>query len=333
MTTGKGRVPGQLMSVDMAAEFIRSGRVMCIAGDERALRQLPPGRWIGGTISYFIAEQGGVTTQDQVFVDLLPAGCGDPKLRFYDSASIPKICVEGPENGFTLVVMPAFAPIHMQFAQHAPSYEDMYIKPLVGWVAGVHLSELGKITPKVVFGPTGDFAESNAVAIHVPLPPERSASVDIVNLFQPGDGHVIRFPKAGFSADEVLIDDEPRNLARYLADSGIDTKLPLVSDYCGAHINVAIRATDASKGEVDFYAPVFEGIDYRFAEPVPSYSAAFQEQAPKEDIGAAFSCNCILNYLYGDLEGHRTGALVGPVTFGEIAYQLVNQTLVYLRVE
>ena len=45
-----------------------------------------------------------------------------------------------------------------------------------------------------------------------------------------------------------------------------------------------------------------------------------------------FACNCILNYLYGKLEGKKTGHLTGPFTFGEIAHQLLNQTLVRLCV-
>ncbi len=56
------------------------------------------------------------------------------------------------------------------------------------------------------------------------------------------------------------------------------------------------------------------------------------QQVPA-DIGAvAFSCNCILDDLYSELAGKRTGIFTGPVTFGEIAYQLVNQTLAYLVV-
>jgi hypothetical protein len=37
--------------------------------------------------------------------------------------------------------------------------------------------------------------------------------------------------------------------------------------------------------------------------------------------------------LYGHLEGKRTGSITGPITFGEIAHQLLNQTMVrlYLR--
>ena len=46
-----------------------------------------------------------------------------------------------------------------------------------------------------------------------------------------------------------------------------------------------------------------------------------------------FACNCVLNYLHGQLEGRRTGTVLGPMTFGEIAYQLLNQTMVYITVQ
>ena len=46
-----------------------------------------------------------------------------------------------------------------------------------------------------------------------------------------------------------------------------------------------------------------------------------------------FSCNCVLNYLYSNLEGKKVGSFTGPMTFGEIAYVLLNQTLVYLQVQ
>lgn len=38
------------------------------------------------------------------------------------------------------------------------------------------------------------------------------------------------------------------------------------------------------------------------------------------------------NFLYAELEGRQAGGFVGPVTFGEIAYVLLNQTLVRLSV-
>ena len=332
-STHGGATPGRLMSVELASEFIRSGRVMCIAGDEQSLARLPRGAWIGGTIPYFIGSDGGVTTRDEVFVDLLPPDCGEPSLCQYDCASISQICLEGPENGFTLLVVPAFSNIHEQFAHDAPGYEEMYLRPLVGWVAGTHLDDLPKRKPKTLFGPTGEFADNLAVAMHVPLPADRTASVHLINLFRPGRGPTIRFPRSGFTVAGATVNGASVSLGRYLNENAIDTRLPLVADYCGALINVSIRSTDPASGLVSFYAPVFEGIDYHFADPVPSYVEAFATATSGEVIPAAFACNCVLNYFYGELEGKRTGGLVGAATFGEIAYQLVNQTLVYLCID
>ncbi|WP_340301592.1 DUF6976 family protein [Roseobacter sp. HKCCD5988] len=32
--------------------------------------------------------------------------------------------------------------------------------------------------------------------------------------------------------------------------------------------------------------------------------------------GADYSCNCILNYLYGEMEGKSVSGFTGPMTFG-----------------
>jgi len=44
-----------------------------------------------------------------------------------------------------------------------------------------------------------------------------------------------------------------------------------------------------------------------------------------------FTCNCILNYIYGELEGRQLPGPRGPMTFGEVAYQVLNQTMAYLQ--
>ncbi len=49
-------------------------------------------------------------------------------------------------------------------------------------------------------------------------------------------------------------------------------------------------------------------------------------------VAPVLSCNCILNYQYGELEGRKIPPFTGPVTFGEVAYQLLNQTLVYVEI-
>lgn len=324
---------GGLMPVAEAAAKIGQGMTLSIAGDETALARLPRGNWIGGTIPYFMAATGGCMTRDQVFVTEIPVFGGKPRMRLCDVDALPMICHNAPDNGFTLLVIPAFSEVHERFARDAPSYEDMYMKPLAGWIAGVHLDDLGKRTPKVVLGETGEMSDHRAVVLDVPLPADKLAHIDIVNLFTQGGGDSITFPEGGFSAGTCLVNGKPTLFADYLVANQIDTRLPLVADYCGALINVSFKAVSPEEKRVDFYAPVFPGQVYKVAAPVPDYVGAFQAALPSGLPGMVFSCNCILNYLYSELEGKKTAGVTGPVTFGEIGYQLLNQTLVYLVVE
>jgi hypothetical protein len=322
-----------LMTVAEAADLIHSGKYLSIGGDEEALRKLPTGNWIGGTIPYFMGAEGGRTTREDVFVHDIEIHGEPPLIRFYKVEGLPKLCRNAPDNGYSLIIIPGFSEIHSSFARNGPNYEDMYLKPLIGWVAGIHLSDLGKISPKVVHGQTGQFSDEMVVVMDVPLPPEKYAQVDIVNLFVQGNGDNITFTETGFSAGECMVNGQPTYLSEYLTSKGIDTRLPLVADYSGAMVNVSIKGIVAEEKRVDFYAPVFPGMTYKIAAPVADYVNAFRDALPKNAIRPAFACNCILNYLYSELEGKKTPGITGPMTFGEIAYQLLNQTLVYLTIE
>lgn len=55
------------------------------------------------------------------------------------------------------------------------------------------------------------------------------------------------------------------------------------------------------------------------------YAERFLSAIPKGIPTVASSCNCLLNYLYGDLQDRRTGSLEGPMTFGEIAKGLPRE--------
>lgn len=321
-----------LMPVGEAAELIRSGKYLSIAGDEQALKQLPTGNWIGGTIPYFMAEQG-VVSRDKVYVNQIATFSESPLIRFYNVETLPRLCRNSPDNGYSLIIVPGFSEVHSSFARNAPNYEEMYLKPLIGWVAGIHLDDLGKVTPKVVHGQTGQFSDQMAVVMDVPLPKEKYAHIDIVNLFTQGGGDDITFKDTGFSAGECLINGKPANFSEYLTSKGIDTRLPLVADYSGAMVNVSVKGNVSAEKRVDFYAPVFPGVTYRIAAPIGDYVTAFKAALPPMNTELSFSCNCILNYLYCELEGKQTGKVKGPITFGEIGYQLLNQTLVYLTID
>lgn len=249
-----------------------------------------------------------------------------PHIERATVANLSGVYTRIPANGFALMILPAFSEIHSHFAVEAPTYKDFATAPLIGWISGIHLDDLGKDKPEVVNGETGEFLGSDGVVAHVTLPEGHYAELGIVNLFRQGSGPRIEFPMGGFSATRALVDGVDVDFAEWCRQSNIDVKLPLVADYSGAMINVSFQAIQA--GKVDFYAPVFPGVVYRQAGAIGDYPTEFAHQAP--DGTVAFACNCVLNYLYAELEGRKT-TIHGPATFGEIAYQLLNQTLSYLR--
>ncbi|MBN8489555.1 MAG: hypothetical protein J0M20_17730 [Burkholderiales bacterium] len=322
----------QLISVLAASELIRTGAPLSIAGPESALDQLPAGQWIGGTIPYFMVAEGGtVVRADQVFVTDL-SGIGQVSVTSYGPEELASIAANAPDNGFSLTIIPAGSQSHQRFAADAANYEGAFLKPTVGWISGVHLSELGQVAPKVYDGRTGTKHEDRAVVAYVALPADKMAAVEIVNLFEPDGGDTLRFPASGFTAETCMVNGEPTNFAEYVRHRGLDHgRLPLVGDFAGAHINVSLQSVGERSAVL--YAPVFEGVDYQFAKPVANYAEAFRQRlAAQDSSGAVMACNCILNFVFGELEGKAIGGVEGPVTFGEIAYQLLNQTLVQVRV-
>lgn len=324
----------QLYSVQETTTAIEAGKVLWLAGDEALLKQLPKGRWIGATIPYFMSPSGGQTSRDKIFVhELNPGAAQRIQIKYYNTGTIHNITKEAPENGFSILLLPALTDIHLQYAQNAPDYEDMFIKPVAGWVAGIHLDDLNTVKPLVFNGGTGESSDEKAVVMHVTLAPGKVANIGIVNIQEQGDGDAFEFQQTGFSAENVLVNGVEQNFADYLVNNEIDIKQPLVADYSGAGINVSFRDIDKDNKVVSFYAPVFHGVEYKLAKPVDEYIDSFISALPKLDNAVSFSCNCILNYLYSELEGKKTPPMFGPMTFGEIAYQLLNQTLVYLVIE
>jgi hypothetical protein len=321
-----------LFTVAEVAARIEAGGTLAVAGDERVLRQLPRGAWIGGTIPYFIDEAGGLCSRDLIHVTRLADPGQTAPIARYDARDIDRVYVEAGAATYAVIIIPAQSPTHLRFALGAPTFERFARRPLIGWIAGVHLDDLGKASAKVFDGRSGEALTDGAVVAHVSLPRPAVAELAILNIFEAGDGPDITFPKTGFETREARVGGERVDFAKWLVEQGADIRLPLVANYLGTGINVSFQSVEATASRVRFYAPVFEGVTYRHARPVGDYVAQFTRRVPADIGHVSFSCNCILNYLYSELEGKRTGSFTGPVTFGEIAYQLVNQTLAYLVV-
>jgi len=319
------------VNLDEATKLIQEGRILHIAADESLLKQLPKGKWIAGTTPYFITEQGGVTSKDRLYIDEIPFAV-DYKIVIYDKNNIFDITKDAYPNGISFLLMPFASDVAVFYAKEAPNVDDLFLKPIIGWITGFDLSTDSKA--KVFDGITGTSYSDKAVALHISLPDDKVASIGIVNIFSIDENDTkIEFMEDTLSVTKCLIDGKEVTLSDYIVENKIDTQLPLVADYNSVLINVSIKSISEENKTVDFYAPVFAGKEYRFARPVNNYAASFSAHLQGlKDVKPIFSCNCILNYLYGKLEGKATPPFAGPVTFGEIAYQLLNQTLVYAEI-
>jgi hypothetical protein len=320
-----------LLTVEEASRLIEGGATLLVAGSEEAMTRLPKGSWIGGTSVYFLTDQGGLVDRERVFCTRITEA-KSCRIKILQPDDLPNLTSGQFPGGFTAILIPAFSDAHAAFAMEASRYAGVFDQPLLGWVSGVHLDDLGTRKPKVFDGSSGRSYDEGAALLYVQLHAGASTDLDIVNLFNQGDEEVVVFDTDGFSASTATVNGRAVDFAEYLTRKGIDTRLPLIANYAGALINVSIQAVSVADHEVRFYAPVVAGVEYRLARKLENYVEAF---AKYEDGagGGNFSCNCILNYLYGELEGSRTGTYCGPATFGEIAYILLNQTMVRLKID
>lgn len=319
------------VTLNEAIQLIQENRLLHIAADESLLNQLPKGKWIGGTTPYFITEQGGITCKDRLFVNEITDAI-DFKTVAYDSHNVLSLTHDAYPNGLTFLIMPFASEVAVLYAKEAPNSIDLFMNPTIGWISGYDLSTPSQA--KVYDGMSGLSYKDKAIALHISLPDEKIASLGIVNIFSVDEKDArIEFLEDALSVTTCLVDGKEVLLSDYIAENHINTQLPLVADYNSVLVNVSIKSICQDTKTVDLYAPVFAGTVYHFAHPVTNYAASFKEDLQElKEVNPVFSCNCILNYLYGELEGKATPPFTGPVTFGEIAYQLLNQTLVYANI-
>jgi hypothetical protein len=322
-----------LLTVRDANDLIAERRILHIAGDETALRQLGRGSWIGGTIPYFLTSEGGVVERERVFVTELPAVVKNVTTQFIDIGHIPAITTDAPHNGFSIVIVPGLTDIHTTYGLTANSIPGIHDAAVVGWISGVHLDDVGKLTPKVFDGVTGEVSDNRIVVMRATIPSAKVAIVGIVNVFEPGAGDAVVFSESNFFAGPCSINGVLEDFYDYTMRKGLDLTLPLITELSGNLINVSFQKIDHAERRVHFYAPVMKGRTYHQAAPMPDYRKALIEAAKRLHLDPAFACNCILNYVHGKLEGDQFIPLPGPATFGELAHILVNQTLVYLVIK
>jgi len=319
------------LTLEETTKLIKENKLLHIAADESLLEKLPKGNWIGGTTPYFITENGGITSKDRLFVNELDFA-EEWKIVVYDKDSLLRIPEGSYRNGLNFVIIPFASEAAVVYAKETPNSNELLMTPTLGWITGFDLSS--NSTAKVFDGVSLKHYENKAVVLHIGLPDNRAASIGIVNIFRASDeSPALEFDEDTLTVKSIRVNGKEMIFSDYLSENKINTELPLVADYNGTLINVSIKSVSQEKKTVELYAPVFAGKTYRFAEPIEVYAAVFKrELGGIGKVSPVFSCNCILNYLYGKLEGKATPPFSGPITFGEIAYQLLNQTLVYAQI-
>ncbi|MFT5648074.1 MAG: hypothetical protein ACI976_002770 [Aureispira sp.] len=321
------------MSIGAVNRLIKANRTLLICGEEECLSQLDVGNWIGGTIPYCMSDEGGGTIGAQaVFVTDFTNRTVDFKIDSYEKEDFSQLLDDRFLDGFTYILMPAFSEIQEHYGLNMGNQPNLFDVPTMGWVTGVYLEEIGSKTPKVIDGRTGTIFENRICALHCQLPKGEYAELDIINIYKEGKGDVFTFSEDSFSCSDCLINGVPENLAAYYVENDIDRTLPLVANYSGALINVDVQNVDVENKRMSFFGPLNTAHDYTVAEYVENRYEVFCEKLPADNSSILCSCNCISSYLNIGMEGKHSGGIVGPFTFGEIAYVLVNQTMVTLSI-
>jgi len=322
-----------MKSFDEVSALIKENRLLHIAGNTDLLKKLPQGNWVGGSTEYFMTEDGGLVSDTLLFVNEFTNG--KFSIRDYGADNISQVTKDAYDSGYSIVIMPFDSDVCMEYARNASKFEGMFFKNIVGWVSGVNVKVLGnpEYPSIVVNGATGEVHTNKAVTMHLEVPESQTVSVNIINIFSPDENSpTIEFIQEGVVINTCLVDGKEMSFADFIRQQNIDTRLPLIGRCFGYGINVDIHSVEDN--EVRLGAPVFTGIKYQRAKAIPNYEAALNAPLTKlKNAKTVFSCNCLSNFMHGGLEGKKLEALFGPVVFGEIAYQMLSQTLVYVTLE
>lgn len=325
----------KLYTKDEVNNFILQGKVMVLSADENVINQLPAGNWIAGTTPYFMDKEKGVFSKDLIFVDDFSEIAIDFKIETYNHESIKNLAENSFLNGFTVLILPLDTQVYSEFALKSLTYENIYRNPLVGYVAGFDFKDFGKAKSKIVNGLKSEVHENLAIAMHIALPNNKIARTEIINLDSILENSAqIVFPKTSFSQSDCLINGEKANIAEYLIQIAYKNEAPrpLIANTNGALINRDIKTIDIENKQVSFFSPVYADDIYYLTKAESDYQFRFNKYLNEYNQQPVYTTICVSYYLLGELE-HKKIGIEGIFAFGEIAYQLLNKTLVLLEID
>ncbi|MCR5453698.1 MAG: hypothetical protein K6F33_01765 [Bacteroidales bacterium] len=323
-----------LYSKEKVIEFIKQGRIMHLCGSEAMLKDLPKGNWVAGMTPYFMDNVGKIC-ENKIYVDDFSFIAEACEMSILDETNIAEIATRNKySNGFVFVILPIDSQVYYTFANHSLEYDKIYDNPVVGYVSSTRLEDYGKKQPKVAIGSEGVLYGDKAAVMYVKVSDRLRVRAEIMNFDTIDDSTpALKFPKTGFQQRDCLIDGEQGKIANYLeaVKSSIGHYPQLITSQNGALVNRDIKSVDVNTGESVFFSPAYESDVYYIVKPNNDYLATFNRRlGRKTDVIACMSCTSY--FLQGDFE-YRHVDFNGVYTFGEIAYQLLNKTIVTLEVD
>ena len=313
-----------LYTVDEVSAMIHEGKKLVLSGDDKLLSQLPKGDWIGACSWRFIILEQRIETHEKIFVETLPDFITGATIREYDAGNIKNIFNDGPKNGFTILTMPFGSPVAVEYITNAVNYENFAVHPVCGGISGDPFSPEKLV---VASGTGPNIYTDKAVAMHVSLPENKFAEIHLFSPYKQGSGDSIKFDYRGLVLEDAYINGVKRNFTDYLLEIEYGpNSMPFVANYSGETISLIIGRIDGNK--LTMVSPVFENIEYRMA--VIDYSISEPTLIGDKIF---FSASCITNYGSPEFCNRFLKKMNGPIVFGEIAYQMVGYTTVYLTID
>ncbi len=328
----------RLLEIDEVKSMISEGKVLALTGHFDVLNKLPKGNWVGATSPYFyIKGQNAFIDNQRVFVTDFTPHAKDFKISNYTYETISTVAERGFDNGFTFLALPPHSEITSSFSLNSMHYPKIFDNPVFGLVAGSLMEEFQTATNISVYnGQTGDIHIDKGVALHVGIEDHQVARLEIINVFEPNLDVVIDIDEDATVIKDCLINGEKRNLYDYMKENELLSYLtPFMSNLGGAMINFSPLLFDEENRQVIFAVPLIGKEKVYFGRPLNNYPEAFGKAIraiPESREDLIFSCNCVSNYLFGDMENNDLG-VSGMVAFGEIGYRLLNQTFTYVVID
>ena len=314
-----------------AEAIVLKGLPVMVAGSPDLMSRLPRGNWIGGSTPLLMTGTGVGDSRDRLLVTPMPTSAKLLSIQRYGVGGLNYLAEDSPVNGFTIVIVPYGCLVHHTLALEAPDYPNLFSKSIAGWICAPRGEHMGE-RAQVFYGPTCHAIEDEAIAIHMELPNELRAEMDILTAFDLGDGPCITFPEDGFTVTNAYVDGNLVVFSEYLRGLNHVLHIPLVGELHGTKLIAELRHYDAHTELVTFHAPVFHNVAYRFASKSSNLRERARQMLAQCSPDLDFCCICSSIYANGELGEYASGCVDAPVTFGEIANILINQAIVRLRV-